>query len=44
MPITLLGAEKLRTELRKLKSEDRPAIIRAIAEARSHGDLSENAA
>ncbi len=42
-PITLLGAEKLRTELRKLKSEDRPAIIRAIAEARSHGDLSENA-
>ncbi len=43
MPITLLGAEKLRTELRKLKSEDRPAIIRAIAEARSHGDLSENA-
>jgi transcription elongation factor GreA len=43
MPITLVGAEKLRTELRKLKSEDRPAIIRAIAEARSHGDLSENA-
>jgi len=42
-PITLLGAEKLRTELRKLKSEDRPAIIRAIAEARSNGDLSENA-
>jgi len=43
MPITMQGAEKLRTELRKLKSEDRPAIIRAIAEARSHGDLSENA-
>ena len=42
-PITLRGAELLRTELRKLKSEDRPAIIRAIAEARSHGDLSENA-
>ncbi len=42
-PITLKGAEQLRAELRKLKSEDRPAIIRAIAEARSHGDLSENA-
>jgi transcription elongation factor GreA len=42
-PITLLGAEKLREELRRLKSEDRPAIIRAIADARSHGDLSENA-
>lgn len=42
-PITLRGAELLRAELRRLKSEDRPAIIRAIAEARSHGDLSENA-
>ena len=42
-PITLRVAEKRRGELRKLKSEDRPAIIRAIAEARSHGDLSENA-
>ena len=42
-PITLRGAEKLREELRKLKGEDRPSIIRAIAEARSHGDLSENA-
>jgi transcription elongation factor GreA len=42
-PITLQGAERLRAELRKLKAEDRPAVIRAIAEARSHGDLSENA-
>jgi transcription elongation factor GreA len=42
-PITLKGAELLRVELRKLKGEDRPAVIRAIAEARSHGDLSENA-
>jgi transcription elongation factor GreA len=42
-PITLKGAELLRAELRKLRSEDRPAIIRAIADARSHGDLSENA-
>ena len=42
-PITLRGAEKLRAELRKLKGEDRPAVIRAIADARSHGDLSENA-
>ena len=42
-PITLKGAEQLRAELRKLKSEDRQRIIRAIAEARSHGDLSENA-
>lgn len=37
------GLERLEDELRKLKSEERPAIIRAIAEARSHGDLSENA-
>lgn len=42
-PITLRGAESLRIELRKLKSEDRPNIIKAIAEARAHGDLSENA-
>jgi transcription elongation factor GreA len=42
-PITLRGAERLREELRRLKAQDRPAIIRAIAEARSHGDLSENA-
>lgn len=37
------GAEKLRIELRRLKTEDRPRIIQAIAEARAHGDLSENA-
>ena len=37
------GLERLEDELRKLKSEERPAIIRAIAEARSHSDLSENA-
>lgn len=42
-PMTLRGAEALRAELRRLKSEARPAIIKAIAEARSHGDLSENA-
>jgi len=42
-PITLQGAERLRVELKRLKSEDRPNIIKAIAEARSHGDLSENA-
>jgi len=42
-PITLRGAEALRNELRKLKSEARPNVIKAIAEARAHGDLSENA-
>lgn len=42
-PVTLKGAERLRNELKKLKSEDRPNVIKAIAEARSHGDLSENA-
>ena len=42
-PLTLRGAELLRTELKKLKSEDRPNVIKAIAEARAHGDLSENA-
>ncbi|MBI5109289.1 MAG: transcription elongation factor GreA [Rhodocyclales bacterium] len=42
-PITLRGAEMLRVELQRLKSVDRPAVIAAIAEARSHGDLSENA-
>jgi len=42
-PMTLKGAERLRVELKKLKSEDRPSVIKAIAEARGHGDLSENA-
>ena len=42
-PITLRGAEALRAELKRLKTEARPAIIRQIAEARGHGDLSENA-
>jgi transcription elongation factor GreA len=41
--MTLRGAEALRLELKRLKSEARPAIIKAIAEARGHGDLSENA-
>jgi transcription elongation factor GreA len=42
-PMTLRGAELLRAELKRLKSADRPRVIKAIAEARSHGDLSENA-
>ena len=43
VPVTVAGAEKLRGELQQLKSVERPAVINAIAEARSHGDLSENA-
>ena len=43
VPLTARGAEKLQAELKKLKSEDRPRIIQAIAEAREHGDLKENA-
>ena len=43
VPMTATGHQKLEAELKKLKSEDRPAVIRAIAEAREHGDLSENA-
>jgi len=42
-PMTARGAEALRSELKKLKTQDRPNIIKAIAEARGHGDLSENA-
>ena len=42
-PMTIEGAEKLREELRTLKSVTRPKIIKAIAEAREHGDLKENA-
>ncbi|MGC1443174.1 MAG: transcription elongation factor GreA, partial [Burkholderiaceae bacterium] len=42
-PMTIRGAEKLRAELAHLKSVERPAVIQAIAEARAHGDLSENA-
>ncbi len=42
-PMTMRGAEALRAELKRLKSEARPNIIKAIAEARGHGDLSENA-
>jgi transcription elongation factor GreA len=42
-PMTVLGAERLREELQRLKSVDRPRIINAIAEARAHGDLKENA-
>ncbi len=43
VPLTVAGAEQLRNELQRLKSVERPAVITAIAEARSHGDLSENA-
>ncbi len=42
-PMTARGAELLRNELRRLRGEERPRVIRAIAEARGHGDLSENA-
>ncbi len=43
VPMTVRGAEKLRDELKNLKSVERPRIIQAIAEARGHGDLKENA-
>lgn len=43
VPLTVRGAELLRAELQELKSVKRPAVIQAIAEARAHGDLKENA-
>lgn len=43
IPITADGFDRLQTELKQLKSVERPAVIKAIAEAREHGDLSENA-
>ncbi len=43
IPLTLNGAKQLKEELHRLKTVERPAVIAAIAEARSHGDLSENA-
>lgn len=43
VPLTVVGAEMLRQELHRMKTVDRPNVIAAIAEARSHGDLSENA-
>jgi transcription elongation factor GreA len=43
IPMTVEGAERLKSELQRLKTVERPAIIQAIADARSHGDLSENA-
>jgi transcription elongation factor GreA len=43
IPMTVEGAERLKAELQRLKTVDRPDVIRALAEARSHGDLSENA-
>jgi len=43
IPLTVEGAEALQSELKKLKSEDRPRVIQAISDAREHGDLKENA-
>ena len=43
VPMTVAGAARLKVELHRLKTIERPAVIRAIADARSHGDLSENA-
>ena len=43
VPLTVVGAEQLKAELQHLKSVERPSVIAAIAEARAHGDLKENA-
>jgi transcription elongation factor GreA len=43
VPMTLAGYQQLEDELRRLKNEERPAVIQLISDARSHGDLSENA-
>lgn len=43
IPMTVAGEAALRSELERLKTQDRPAVIQAIAEAREHGDLKENA-
>jgi transcription elongation factor GreA len=43
VPMTVAGAQRLKVELQRLKTVERPTIIQAIADARSHGDLSENA-
>lgn len=43
IPMTVLGAQLLKEELQRLKSVERPEVIKAIAEARAHGDLKENA-
>jgi transcription elongation factor GreA len=43
IPVTVAGAEQMKSELHRLKTAERPAVITAIAEARAHGDISENA-
>ena len=43
VPMTMTGYRRLEEEIRRLKNEERPAVIQAISEARAHGDLSENA-
>ena len=43
VPMTIAGAERLKVELHRLRTTERPSVIQALSEARSHGDLSENA-